>query len=63
MINYNFTVNTIIDSSVTKQLKVAFENWKANFIVDNRNMCGFWLVADLVIYSVPLWLRLPLNHS
>ena len=25
-------------------------------------MCGFWLPMDVIIYSVPLHLRLHLNH-
>lgn len=41
----------------------SFENWKTNFVSDNVGMMAFWLPADIVIYSVPLWLRLPLNHG
>ena len=26
-------------------------------------MCGFWFPIDLIIYSVPIHLRLPLNHG
>uniref|UniRef100_A0A7S2WFS8 Uncharacterized protein n=1 Tax=Mucochytrium quahogii TaxID=96639 RepID=A0A7S2WFS8_9STRA len=41
----------------------AFQNWKNNFFVDNLGMCGFWLPMDLIIYSVPVYLRLPINHA
>lgn len=41
----------------------AMEKYKEKFWVDNLGMCGFWLPADLIIYSVPVWLRLPLNHA
>jgi len=41
----------------------AFANWKKNFFQDNIGMSLFWLPMDIVIYSVPLWIRLPLNHG
>ena len=36
--------------------------YKNNFVEDNLGMCGFWLPMDVIIYSVPLHLRLHLNH-
>ena len=36
---------------------------RQNFWEDNLGMCAFWGPADIVIYSVPLWLRMPLNHA
>jgi len=41
----------------------AMGTYKKNFFEDNFGMLFFWLPADVVIYSVPLWLRLPLNHT
>jgi hypothetical protein len=41
----------------------ALAKYGANFWEDNLGMCAFWLPADIVIYSVPLWMRLPLNHA
>lgn len=33
-----------------------------NFVPDCTAMMSVWLPADIVIFSVPLWLRLPLRH-
>jgi hypothetical protein len=40
----------------------AMANVKNNFWEDNLGMCAFWLPMDIVIYSVPLHYRMPLNH-
>jgi hypothetical protein len=49
------TASDVISGAITKI--------RANFWEDNLGMCAFWLPLDLVIYSVPIWLRLPLNHG
>ena len=36
--------------------------YSENFITDNKAMLAVWLPADIVVFSVPLWLRLPLRH-
>lgn len=41
----------------------AMGKYRKNFWEDNVGMCGFWLPMDLIIYSVPLHLRLHLNHG
>lgn len=41
----------------------AYTKWRKNFWEDNLGMCAFWGPADIVIYSVPVWARLPLNHA
>mmetsp|Transcript_27817 Transcript_27817/g.85346 ORF Transcript_27817/g.85346 Transcript_27817/m.85346 type:complete len:201 (-) Transcript_27817:777-1379(-) len=33
-----------------------------NFVPDQKAMLSIWLPADVVIFSVPLWLRLPTRH-
>lgn len=43
--------------------RIALDNLKNNFVQDNFGMMAFWLPMDVVIYSVPLYLRLPLNHA
>jgi hypothetical protein len=40
----------------------ALSKYKTNFCEDNLGMCGFWLPMDIIIYSVPIHLRLHLNH-
>jgi len=34
----------------------------ANFVPDQTAMLSVWFPADFVIFSVPLWLRLPTRH-
>lgn len=33
-----------------------------NFIPDQKAMLSIWFPADFIIFSVPLWLRLPMRH-
>jgi hypothetical protein len=33
-----------------------------NFFEDNRNNIAYWIPADALIFGVPLWLRMPVNH-
>lgn len=40
----------------------AMSKYGKNCVDDNLGMCGFWLPMDMIIYSVPLHLRLHLNH-
>ena len=41
----------------------AMLKYKENIIEDNLGMCGFWFPVDIIIYSVPIHLRLILNHG
>eukprot|EP00512_Aurantiochytrium_limacinum_P001036 CAMPEP_0171493052 /NCGR_PEP_ID=MMETSP0958-20121227/4754_1 /TAXON_ID=87120 /ORGANISM="Aurantiochytrium limacinum, Strain ATCCMYA-1381" /LENGTH=264 /DNA_ID=CAMNT_0012026645 /DNA_START=237 /DNA_END=1031 /DNA_ORIENTATION=+ len=52
-----------VQASLANRFSSAFKKWKDNFFQDNFGMCAFWLPMDLVIYSVPVYLRLPLNHA
>lgn len=36
--------------------------WK-NIVPDNLAIWGLWLPMDCIIYAVPVWMRLPLNHA
>ena len=38
------------------------ENYLANFAKDEADLIKVWLPADLVCFSVPLYLRLPVRH-
>ena len=44
-------------------VSVAMAKYRENIVQDNLGMCGFWLPMDLIIYSAPIHLRLPLNHG
>mmetsp|Transcript_57831 Transcript_57831/g.161420 ORF Transcript_57831/g.161420 Transcript_57831/m.161420 type:complete len:282 (-) Transcript_57831:119-964(-) len=37
-------------------------NYCANFKDDNLAVWSFWLPVDIVVFSCPMWLRLPVNH-
>ena len=41
----------------------ALSRYSETAVEDNVGMCGFWLPADLIIYSAPIHLRLILNHG
>jgi len=49
--------------SYTEIARTALGKYAANFWTDNITMLAFWLPADVVVYSVPIWARMPLNHS
>ena len=39
-----------------------FDNYHTNFSKDEADLIKVWLPADLVCFSVPLYLRLPVRH-
>ena len=39
-----------------------FDNYQMNFSKDEADLIKVWLPADLVCFSVPLYLRLPVRH-
>lgn len=41
----------------------AMQRYKETFWVDNFGMTAFWLPVDIVMFSGPVWLRLPINHA
>jgi len=41
----------------------ALAKYKNNCVQDNLAMWGLWVPGDIIIYSVPIWMRLPLNHA
>ncbi|GMH51035.1 hypothetical protein TrRE_jg902 [Triparma retinervis] len=40
----------------------AMTKYSKTFWIDNVGMLGFWFPADIIIYSVPMHLRLHLTH-
>lgn len=49
-----------VDPSVWASTGLA--NYQANFAKDELDLIRVWLPADLVCFSVPLYLRLPVRH-
>jgi hypothetical protein len=41
----------------------ALEKYKRNCVQDNLYMWSLWVPGDLIVYAVPIWMRLPLNHA
>lgn len=41
---------------------VGFDNYVSNFAKDEADLLKVWFPADLVCFSVPLYLRLPVRH-
>jgi len=37
--------------------------YRANGVEDNLKMWALWIPGDAIVYAVPLWMRLPLNHG
>ena len=63
---YMFKTYVDVDNGASSTVDIAssaLEKYSGTFWQDNLGMCAFWLPADIIIYSVPVWLRLPLNHG
>ena len=52
---YEKTVASVFGAGLSKYKDNAFE--------DNPKMWALWIPGDLIVYSVPMWLRLPCNHG
>ena len=37
--------------------------YATNAVEDNLSMWALWIPGDIIVYSVPIWMRLPLNHG
>jgi len=40
----------------------ALNKYKNNAWDDNKAIWALWIPCDMVIYSAPVWMRLPMNH-
>lgn len=40
----------------------ALAKYKSNFKEDNMAIWALWIPMDLIIYAIPIWMRLPVNH-
>eukprot|EP00039_Didymoeca_costata_P006333 m.89391 g.89391 ORF g.89391 m.89391 type:complete len:257 (-) comp13215_c0_seq1:144-914(-) len=48
---------------VTETCVVAASKYRDTFWADNLGMSAFWFPADILVMSVPLHYRLPVNHT
>mmetsp|Transcript_18984 Transcript_18984/g.28667 ORF Transcript_18984/g.28667 Transcript_18984/m.28667 type:complete len:218 (-) Transcript_18984:263-916(-) len=49
-------------SSPDAWIKNGFTKYISNFVPDQKAMLSVWFPADIIIFSVPIWLRLPTRH-
>jgi len=65
MSKQNSRTDVVKDDPVpmSAMVKDAMNKYASNFWKDNTSMCLFWFPADIILYSGPVWLRLPLNHA
>ena len=47
----------------TEIISKAFSKYKENLKADIIAFAKLWVPGDLIIYSLPIWLRLPVNHA
>merc|ERR1711879_950850 len=41
----------------------AMGKYRENMVVDNLRASALWIPGGLIVYSVPLWLRMPSSHG
>lgn len=60
-----YTVKSMVqDSSYSlATLQKALGKYRQNFVQDNITACSVWIPLDLVVFCVPMYMRLPLGHS
>lgn len=51
------------NKSVMETVSSALSKYKENFVGDNKAIWALWVPFDMIIYAVPIWMRLPLNHG
>jgi len=44
-------------------VSAAMSKYYNNCVMDNAAMWSLWIPCDVIIYAVPVWLRLPINHA
>jgi hypothetical protein len=60
---YIFKASVFSGSSVPAEwVASGLDTYQTNFVKDETDLIRVWLPADLVCFSVPLYLRLPVRH-
>ena len=52
--------------AATRAMSVAtsgLSKYRDNCVEDNMKMWALWIPGDLIVYAVPIWIRMPLNHG
>ena len=52
--------------AATRAMSVAtsgLSKYRDNCVEDNLKMWALWIPGDLIVYAVPIWIRMPLNHG
>lgn len=44
-------------------VKGGMDKYKTNFWGDNMAIWALWIPCDIIIYAIPIWMRLPANHG
>ena len=55
--------STDAKASPTELVSSALSKYWNNIVVDNLAMWSLWVPGDLLVYAIPIWMRLPLNHG
>ena len=50
-------------ADVASVARVGLSKYANNAVEDNLSMWALWVPGDLIVYAVPMWMRLPLNHG
>lgn len=48
--------------SVSSQLRSGLDKYRENILSDNLASCALWIPANTLIFAVPMYLRMPLEH-
>lgn len=52
-----------MNRSGTEIISTGFKKYLTNFWPDNIGIWSLWVPGDIIIYAVPIWMRLPMNHG
>mmetsp|Transcript_16194 Transcript_16194/g.22770 ORF Transcript_16194/g.22770 Transcript_16194/m.22770 type:complete len:216 (+) Transcript_16194:28-675(+) len=52
-----------VPRSASEVFNTAMTKFQKNWLEDFKALWKVWIVGDIVIFSCPLWMRLPLNHG
>lgn len=49
--------------SITKKAEKGLQMYWDNIVWDNLKYMAIWIPGDYLVYAVPMWLRMPVNHG